>query len=57
VALVAIAVMVMRRHKAVGGELGGPKKYKYLTSGFLFLLWVFYVIMSSLEAYGVVQGF
>ncbi|OXA59197.1 Sodium/calcium exchanger 2 [Folsomia candida] len=57
VALVAIAVMVMRRHKAVGGELGGPIKFKYATSAFFFFLWVVYVFMSSLEAYGVVQGF
>lgn len=46
---------MMRRHKCVGGELGGPTKTKY--AALLILLWFTYFFMSSLEAYGVVQGF
>lgn len=56
-ALCAILLMMLRRHRSVGGELGGPRKAKVLSSIFLFMLWVFYVSMSSLEAYGVISGF
>jgi len=56
-AFVAIFIMVLRRNKAIGGELGGPKNFKYATSAFFFGLWLLYVLMSSLEAYGIVQGF
>ncbi|CAL8099908.1 unnamed protein product [Orchesella dallaii] len=55
---VAIFVMLLRRLPQLGGgELGGPPKFKYPTSILFFCLWLFYVTMSSLEAYGVVQGF
>jgi len=47
----AIFVMMLRRHPKIGGELGGPRIPKILTSAFLFFLWVFYVFMSTLEAY------
>jgi len=56
-AFVAIAVMALRRNKAIGGELGGPRNYKIATSMLFFGLWMVYVVMSSLEAYGYVQGF
>lgn len=55
-ALVAIAIMLARRNHRIGGELGGPKTSKYLTTGFLVFLWVFYVLMSSLEAYGYIPS-
>lgn len=56
-ALVTVVVLLARRSKHVGGELGGPTGLKYLTSGFLFFLWVFYLLMSTLEVYHVIQGF
>ncbi|XP_062537866.1 sodium/calcium exchanger 1-like [Armigeres subalbatus] len=56
-ALVAIIVLMMRRSPKIGGELGGPKKAKYLTATFFFSLWVIYLLMSSLEAYGIIKGF
>lgn len=40
----------------IGGELGGPRKYKLATSFLFVFLWLFYVLMSSLEAYGYIQG-
>jgi len=43
--------------KSIGGELGGPFVPKVITSAFLFSLWLFYLVMSTLEAYGVIQGF
>lgn len=56
-ALVAILVLVCRRNPKIGGELGGPKKAKYLTAVFFFSLWIIYLVMSSLEAYGIIKGF
>ncbi|XP_055545055.1 sodium/calcium exchanger 1 isoform X2 [Wyeomyia smithii] len=56
-AFVAIFVLMLRRSPKIGGELGGPKKPKYLTAMFFFSLWLIYLILSSLEAYGVIKGF
>ncbi|XP_011699398.1 PREDICTED: sodium/calcium exchanger 2 isoform X2 [Wasmannia auropunctata] len=52
-----IVVLLVRRVKSIGGELGGPFIPKLVTSVFLFSLWLLYLIMSTLEAYGVIQGF
>jgi solute carrier family 8 (sodium/calcium exchanger) len=56
-AAVAITVLMLRRMKAVGGELGGPRKYKVPTAILFTFLWLFYLLMSSLEAYGYIKGF
>lgn len=56
-AVIAIIILMLRRSKRVGGELGGPENLKYLTVAFLVGLWLIYLIMSSLEAYGVIKGF
>ncbi|XP_076047626.1 sodium/calcium exchanger 3 isoform X2 [Oratosquilla oratoria] len=56
-AFVAIALMMARRHHSVGGELGGPRVTKLMTTYFLAFLWVFYVFISTLEAYHVIEGF
>uniref|UniRef100_T1PL58 Sodium/calcium exchanger protein n=1 Tax=Musca domestica TaxID=7370 RepID=T1PL58_MUSDO len=56
-ALIAILILMLRRSKKVGGELGGPKKIKYISSGIMFSLWVIYLLVSTLEAYGVIKGF
>lgn len=50
-AVTAIAVMMLRRSKRVGGELGGAKSYKLPTSLFFCFLWIFYIVMSSLQTY------
>jgi len=55
-ALVAILLMMARRHRSIGGELGGPRIPKILTTGFLVFLWVFYVLMSTLEAYKIIPS-
>ncbi|KAF2355998.1 Sodium/calcium exchanger membrane region [Trinorchestia longiramus] len=55
-AATAIALMMLRRNPKIGGELGGPRIPKILTSSFLFFLWVFYVFMSTLEAYGFIPS-
>ncbi|XP_046652927.1 sodium/calcium exchanger 1-like isoform X1 [Daphnia pulicaria] len=56
-AMIALLVMMLRRSKAIGGELGGPRGYKIATSCLFVFLWLFYVLMSSLEAYGYINGF
>lgn len=56
-AILAILVLFIRRRLAVfgNGELGGPKVPKYASGLFLVFLWIFYVIMSSLQAYKVIE--
>nr|XP_031833671.1 sodium/calcium exchanger 1 isoform X1 [Nomia melanderi] len=56
-ACLVILVLLLRRTKSIGGELGGPFVPKIVTSSILFFLWVFYLVMSTLEAYGVIEGF
>lgn len=56
-ALICCAVLLLRRNKLVGGELGGPWRYKLPTTILFGGLWLFYVTMSALEAYGVIEGF
>ena len=55
-AVLAMMIMMLRRMPMIGGELGGPRKYKLATSFLFVFLWLFYVLMSSLEAYGYIQG-
>ncbi|XP_043582517.1 sodium/calcium exchanger 1 isoform X1 [Bombus pyrosoma] len=56
-ACLVILILLLRRTKNIGGELGGPFVPKLVTSLVLFFLWVFYLIMSILEAYGYIEGF
>ena len=54
-ACLAIIILVARRHPAVGGELGGPKIYKTISSSIFVFFWCFYVAISAMEAYGVID--
>ncbi|XP_033114906.1 sodium/calcium exchanger 1-like [Anneissia japonica] len=57
-ALVVITILMVRRKLAViGGELGGPKNYKLMTSITFASVWMVYIILCSFEAYGYIQGF
>lgn len=56
-AVIAIAIILLRRSKLFGGELGGPVIAKYTTSAFMFSLWIIYITLSTLEVYGVIKGF
>ncbi|KAH9519500.1 Sodium/calcium exchanger 1 [Bulinus truncatus] len=56
-ALLAICIMMVRRHPKVGGELGGPPFTKYLTTTILVLFWLTYLVMSSLVTYCFIPGF
>merc|ERR1719304_37438 len=51
----AIIILLIRRNPAVGGELGGPKFFKTISSGIFVFFWVFYVMISAMEAYGVIE--
>ncbi|XP_060768919.1 sodium/calcium exchanger 2a isoform X3 [Neoarius graeffei] len=56
-AFVSMGVLMLRRRPSVGGELGGPKVFKILTSMLFTCLWLFYITVSSLEAYCHIKGF
>merc|ERR1711909_136612 len=54
-ALLAIIILMLRRSPVVGGELGGPKLFKTISSSIFVFFWCFYVAISALEAYGVIK--
>ncbi|KAL4239458.1 hypothetical protein ACF0H5_000273 [Mactra antiquata] len=55
--IVVILLMVRRYVPSLGGELGGPKVPKVIFGvGFIFI-WIFYVIISSLQTYEYISGF
>jgi len=54
-ALLAILILMLRRSPVVGGELGGPKLFKTISSSIFVFFWVFYVAISAMEAYGVIE--
>jgi len=47
-AICCICILAARRN-FLGGELGGPKASKYLTSAVLVFLWLLYIFMSILK--------
>ncbi|KAK0046895.1 sodium/calcium exchanger 1 [Biomphalaria pfeifferi] len=56
-ALLAIAIMMLRRLPVVGGELGGPTKLKYATAVVMIIFWLNYLVISSLVTYCYIPGF
>ena len=54
-ALLAILILLGRRHPKIGGELGGPKVIKTISTGLFFFFWIFYVLISAMEAYGTID--
>lgn len=55
VSIVCFAILALRRWYQ-GGELGGKPLPKYLSAVILVLLWMFYIIMSSLQTQGYIKG-
>lgn len=49
-AIICIITLLVRRHR-VGGELGGSDNGRAASGIFLTSLWMFYIIMSVLQAY------
>ncbi|GAB6024200.1 hypothetical protein CHUAL_008901 [Chamberlinius hualienensis] len=56
-ALVAIGILLFRRTKRFGGELGGPRGTKLATTFIFIFFWVVYIVLSSLEMYRIIPGF
>ncbi|KAG1940554.1 solute carrier family 8 member 4a [Pimephales promelas] len=57
-ALLCVVTLLYRRRPTVsGGELGGPRTAKLLTVFLFFMMWLIYIMLSSLEAYCHVPGF
>ncbi|XP_054586431.1 sodium/calcium exchanger 2a [Nothobranchius furzeri] len=56
-AVFSMGVLMLRRRPAIGGELGGPRVPKVLTSLLFFGLWFVYILFSSLETYCHIKGF
>ncbi|XP_053123765.1 sodium/calcium exchanger 2 [Hemicordylus capensis] len=56
-AFVCISVLMYRRRPHIGGELGGPRTAKILTTCLFVGLWLLYILFSSLEAYCHIKGF
>merc|ERR1711862_972209 len=54
-ALCAILILLARRPPAVGGELGGPKFFKTISSSIFVFFWWFSVMISALEMYDVIE--
>ncbi|XP_051936306.1 sodium/calcium exchanger 1b isoform X1 [Hippocampus zosterae] len=56
-AFICVAMLMYRRRPEIGGELGGPRTAKALTTMLFVSLWLLYILFSSLEAYCHIQGF
>ncbi|XP_070980945.1 sodium/calcium exchanger 1-like isoform X2 [Oncorhynchus clarkii lewisi] len=50
-AFICVGVLMYRRRPSIGGELGGPRTPKILTTMLFVSLWLLYILFSSLEAY------
>lgn len=51
-AAVAVVILLIRRLKFFGGgELGGPTRYRIISSSLFLLLWIAYLVLSGLENY------
>ncbi|XP_076017930.1 sodium/calcium exchanger 1b [Genypterus blacodes] len=56
-AFISVSTLMYRRRPEIGGELGGPRTAKVLTTMLFFSLWLLYILFSSLEAYCHIRGF
>ncbi|XP_037321253.2 sodium/calcium exchanger 1b isoform X3 [Pungitius pungitius] len=56
-AFIAVGTLMYRRRPEIGGELGGPRTAKVVTTMLFVSLWLLYILFSSLEAYCHITGF
>ncbi|XP_026799389.3 sodium/calcium exchanger 2b isoform X1 [Pangasianodon hypophthalmus] len=56
-AFICMAVLLFRRRPSIGGELGGPRVSRLITTLLFLGLWLLYILFSSLEAYCHIKGF
>ncbi|XP_050391531.1 sodium/calcium exchanger 2-like [Patella vulgata] len=56
-AVFALVILMLRRYLSVFGkaELGGPKVPKIISAVAVFFLWVFYIVLSSLQAQHIID--
>ena len=54
VAIICFIVLILRR-VIIGGELGGPSTSKIASSFVCISLWFFYILFSTLQAYGAIE--
>jgi len=52
---ICLALLAVRR-RVYGGELGGPRAGKLVSAGFLVLLWLFYIAVSSANTISTMGG-
>lgn len=55
VSVLCFALLIVRR-KCIGSELGGPFMPKLMSAIFLFFLWTSYIVIASLQAFGVMEA-
>ena len=57
-AIFALALLLVRRYVPLFGsaELGGPQVPKMVTGVIFIVMWVIYVLLSSLQAYGAIDA-
>ncbi|MFS7901676.1 putative sodium/calcium exchanger membrane region [Helianthus anomalus] len=48
-----ISVLVLRR-VVFGGELGGPRVWAWITCAYFMMLWLVFVVLSSLKVSGII---
>lgn len=51
ITFVLCIMVVIARRRILGGELGGPRKWAWASSGFILLLWVVFLVLSCLRVY------
>ena len=58
-AVTIIVFLMVRRNVEFFGksELGGPQMARRITFGFFTFLWLLYVLLASLQAYDIIEGF
>jgi solute carrier family 8 (sodium/calcium exchanger) len=54
-ATICMAMLLIKRFSPCMGraELGGPTAVKFITAGIFFILWLIYILLSSLQAYSI----
>ena len=56
--VICLSILQYRRYnRNIKGELGGPKGPKTIAAGIFILVWIFYIIISTLVAYCIIPGF
>jgi len=57
-AVIACGILMVRRYTpSIRAELGGPKKWKALSSFIFVMLWVVYISLATLDSYCVITTF